>query len=425
MSGVGRGAVLLLAVLAAPAPSARAQCDRLPSCELVWADEFDGAALDLSKWEVMLGTGTTYGLPAGWGNNELQSYQAANAEVAGGLLTMTARRESAAGSEYTSARLRTRGKGEWTYGRVEMRARLPIGRGLWPAFWMLPTSAAYGAWAASGEIDIMEYLGSEPSRVLGTLHYGARWPQNVFSSNDYFLPGGASFHDDFHTFAVEWERGEIRWYVDGRHYATQTEWFSSAAPYPAPFDVDFHLLVNLAVGGNFPGAPDASTQFPQEYVIDWIRVYQSVFPQGTQSASRDVSFPEPVRMRDARAVLITTFENQALARDDPDQPRNLSCAVGALGGAPSASAVRTKGTLELQLVGEDAGVRWRGRVLRAKLDRTGAASVDSAVIAELVDEVAGTPAQLRVAFAGRGAKRVSRVTLDCLQWRDEEEAAAH
>jgi hypothetical protein len=138
---------------------------------------------------------------------------------------------------------------------------------------MLPSDSVYGTWAASGEIDIVEYVGSEPSRILGTIHYGGQWPNNVYSTSDYILPGG-TFHDDFHVFAVEWELGEIRWYVDGIHYATRNNWYSTGEPFPAPFDEDFHLLLNLAVGGNLPGPPNATTVFPQEYVIDYVRVYQ-------------------------------------------------------------------------------------------------------------------------------------------------------
>jgi beta-glucanase (GH16 family) len=268
-------AALLLAVCSGAATPLFAQCAEIPGCELVWADEFDGTELDLTRWSVQLGDGSEVGLPPGWGNNELQYYRAANATVADGFLTITARDERFAGYDYTSARIRSLGKGDWTFGRMEMRARMPIGQGIWPAFWMLPTDSPYGGWAASGEIDIVEYIGSEPDRVLGTIHYGGPWPENVYSTSDYFL-GSGTFNDGFHEFAVEWEYGEIRWYVDGLLYATRTDWYSTSAPFPAPFDTDFHLLLNLAVGGNLPGAPDASTVFPQEYVIDYVRVYQAV-----------------------------------------------------------------------------------------------------------------------------------------------------
>ena len=239
---------------------------------MVWQDEFDGSALDLSKWTPQTGDGCDIGI-CDWGNNELQWYQEANAVVGNGVLSITARQESAGGKAYTSARLRTAGKGDWRYARVEARARLPLGQGMWPAIWMLPTDEVYGVWAASGEIDIMELVGHEPSTVHGTLHYGGAWPNNRSSGSSYRLASG-TFADDFHVFAIEWEEGIIRWYVDGELYQTQRSWSTSVASYPAPFDERFHLLVNLAVGGDWPGSPDATTEFPQTLTIDWIRVYQ-------------------------------------------------------------------------------------------------------------------------------------------------------
>ncbi|MBT8058000.1 MAG: glycoside hydrolase family 16 protein, partial [Gammaproteobacteria bacterium] len=213
-----------------------------------------------------------------WGNNEQQWYTDQNATVAGGFLTITAREESVEpGFNFTSARLRTFRKGDWTYGRMEMRAKMPLGKGLWPAFWMLPTDNVYGGWAASGEIDIVEYLGDDPEEILGTIHYGGEWPNNTFSGQEYRLDSG-SFHDDFHEFAIEWEEGEIRWYVDDVLYSTKTNWTSNGGAFPAPFDKRFHLLLNMAVGGNLPGAPDANTLFPQELVVDYVRVYQEADP---------------------------------------------------------------------------------------------------------------------------------------------------
>lgn len=239
---------------------------------LVWQDEFNGTALDGSKWSAQAGDGCDQG-SCGWGNNELQWYQPANASVSGGSLVITARRESAGGKSFTSARLRTAGKGDWTYARVEVRAQLPRGRGMWPAIWMLPTDNSYGGWAASGEIDIMELVGHEPSKVHGTLHYGDVAPNNKSSGASFTLASG-TFADDFHVFALEWEAGVMRWFVDGQLYQTQTQWSTSTGGFPAPFNRRFHLLVNLAVGGNWPGSPDASTNFPQRLTVDWVRVYQ-------------------------------------------------------------------------------------------------------------------------------------------------------
>jgi beta-glucanase (GH16 family) len=247
---------------------------------LVWADEFEGTSPDPGKWEHQIGTGESEGL-TDWGNDELQYYTARpeNSRVEGGRLHITARRENFGDRHYTSARLRTREKGDWTYGRFEIRARLPKGRGMWPAVWMLPTDNEYGRWAASGEIDIMELVGHEPATVHGTLHHGGSWPDNEHSGSSYTLPSG-DFSQDFHVFALEWEPGEFRWYVDGVHYQTQTEWSTDGFPFPAPFDRRFHLLVNLAVGGRWPGDPDATTAFPQELVIDYVRVYQRTAESG-------------------------------------------------------------------------------------------------------------------------------------------------
>ncbi|MBT8144546.1 MAG: family 16 glycosylhydrolase, partial [Gammaproteobacteria bacterium] len=238
---------------------------------LVWEDQFDGTQLDLDKWEPMIGNGQAYGIP-GWGNNELQYYRSENATVADGKLTITAKAETYLGYAYTSARLRTLGMGDFRYGRFEMRAKLPPGQGLWPAFWMLPTDNAYGTWAASGEIDIMEMVGNEPNTIHGSLHYGGAAPDNQYTTASYNLPGDSG---DYHVYAVEWDVDQFRWYVDGVLYGTRSWWFSTGGAFPAPFDQPFHLLLNLAVGGNWPGSPDGSTMFPAEFVVDYVRVYQA------------------------------------------------------------------------------------------------------------------------------------------------------
>lgn len=265
-----------LAALEQSSPGVSASSARDGKWRLVWADEFDGAELDRSKWEFEVNAW-------GGGNEELQYYtdRPANAHVGGGCLHLVARRECFTGPEgtreYTSARLRTRQRGDWLYGRFEVRARLPIGQGLWPAIWMLPTDNAYGGWAASGEIDIMELVGHRPDEVLGTLHYGGAWPHNVHTGETYRLPEGeGTFADRFHDFAIEWEPGEIRWYVDGRHTQTQRVWRTEGASHPAPFDQRFHLLLNVAIGGKLPGNPDASTVFPQVMSVDHVRVYQKI-----------------------------------------------------------------------------------------------------------------------------------------------------
>ncbi len=249
---------------------------------LVWQDEFDGTALDPAKWEYMIGTGTAYGLPAGWGNNELQYYTSRpeNLVVADGILRIIARQEDFQNHDYTSARIRTRNLAEFTYGRMEGRIKLPSTTGIWPAFWMLPTNSPYGGWAASGEIDIMESTNIADT-VHGTIHFGGQWPNNTFLGGSH--AGGLNYSDDFHVYGIEWQPQSIRWYVDGiTYYIVNSNFYhSDAAPQDdnAPFDQPFHFLLNVAVGGNWPGNPDQSSQFPQEMQVDWVRVYQNVPPQ--------------------------------------------------------------------------------------------------------------------------------------------------
>ena len=260
--------LLLLVVLATHASVHAAE----PDWKLVWSDEFNAEKLDYSKWGVEVNS-------FGGGNNELQLYtdRKENVRVESGHLIIEARNDKpdivGTKRDYSSGRIRTKHRGDWKYCRVELRAKLPEGKGIWPAIWMLPTDEKYGGWASSGEIDIMELVGHEPNKVLGTLHYGDKWPNNEYSGETYKLPKG-SFSEDFHTFAMEWEEREIRWYVDNHHYQTQKKWNSKAAAFPAPFDQRFHLILNVAVGGNLPGAPDNTTKFPQQLLVDYVRVFQ-------------------------------------------------------------------------------------------------------------------------------------------------------
>jgi len=264
--------------------------------ELIWSDEFDGTSVDLDKWEFQTGDGCPLGI-CGWGNNELQWYQEANTTVENGILTITGDYDPNATRQYTSSRLRTKGKASWKYGRFEIRAKLPFGQGTWPAFWMLPEGDVYGGWAASGEIDIMEFVGSQPNKIHGTIHYGGAWPNNQNSGGEYTFSSGVPA-DDFHVYSIEWEENVMRWYVDDVLYSTKTSWNTAGHSFPAPFDQEFHLLMNFAIGGNFPGNPDATSTFPQTYEIDYIRVYQ----QATQTDIEEVpdksqgsliNFPNP------------------------------------------------------------------------------------------------------------------------------------
>ncbi len=247
-----------------------AQCPKL-----VWADEFDGTALDATKWSYQVGNGCDLG-SCGWGNNELQYYTDRNVTVSDGNLVITARKEQTGTNEYTSSRIRTMHKGDFLYGRMEARMKLPIGKGIWPAFWMMPTDEVYGAWPQSGEVDIMEYRGSDPKTNHGTIHYGGLSPENKNSSGYYQLPNG-QLNDGFHVYAIEWEPNQIRWYIDGTLYSVKTAQ-DIAAPYKWPFDQKFHLILNVAVGGNYDGSPDASTVFPQSLLVDYVRVYDTAAP---------------------------------------------------------------------------------------------------------------------------------------------------
>ena len=243
-----------------------------PEWKLVWKDEFDGPALDYSKWEIEVNA-------FGGGNNELQIYtdRKENVRVENGHLLLEARRDNhdivGTVREFSSGRIRSKHRGDWKYGKFETRARLPAGQGVWSAIWMLPTDQKYGTWASSGEIDIMEFKGQEPDVVWGTLHYGSQWPGNKHTGDTYKLDKG-NFTDDFHIFTLEWEEGAMRWYVDGKLTQTQTQWESNGGKFPAPFDQEFHILLNLAIGGGFLGNPDGTTKFPREMLVDYVRVYQ-------------------------------------------------------------------------------------------------------------------------------------------------------
>jgi beta-glucanase (GH16 family) len=240
---------------------------------LVWSDEFDAPRLDPKKWYFETGDGSQYGIP-GWGNNELQWYLPDSAALSNGTLVITARRESSNGKSYTSARINTRDRFAFKYGRIESRIKLPRGQGLWPAFWLLPQNNVYGGWAASGEIDIVETrnLGSTGGNsIYGVIHYGGQYPNNVSSGESYAV--SSDITADFHTYALEWDEAEIRWYVNDILFAVRNTWFTSAASFPAPFDQRFYILLNLAVGGNFPGAPTTSTVFPATMQVDYVRVY--------------------------------------------------------------------------------------------------------------------------------------------------------
>ncbi|MEW6126046.1 MAG: glycoside hydrolase family 16 protein [Acidobacteriota bacterium] len=261
------GGLLLICALAS---SSTAQ-----NWTLTWADEFDGetgTAPNSAKWGYDIGGN-------GWGNNELQYYtnRLANAYLDGqGNLVIKTLKERYTGAdgvtrEYTSARLLTKGKFEQRYGKFEARIKVPYGQGIWPAFWMLGNDLDANGWPRCGEIDIMENIGKEPSINHGSLHGPGYSGANPLTGI-YTLAGGQKFSDDFHTFAVEWFPTTIRFYVDGNLYHTKTA-NDVAAGNRWVFDHPFFMILNIAIGGNFPGNPDDTTVFPQSMTVDYVRVY--------------------------------------------------------------------------------------------------------------------------------------------------------
>jgi beta-glucanase (GH16 family) len=271
---LGGLALVLGLLMTAAGPAATAQ----QTWTLVWSDEFNGTAgtaVDATKW--VFDTGGS-----GWGNNELQYYTSStkNASMDGaGNLVITAIKEQLGPKyrcpngkcQYTSARIKTQGKFTRAYGRFEARIKIPYGQGIWPAFWMLGENITSAGWPTCGEIDVMENIGREPSIVHGTIH-GPGYSGAAGIGAAHTLASGA-FSDAFHVFAVEWSPNVIKWYVDGTLYQTRTP---SDLPAGSPwvFDHPFFIILNVAVGGYWPGNPDATTVFPQKMYVDYVRVYQ-------------------------------------------------------------------------------------------------------------------------------------------------------
>jgi len=254
----------------APSPTPAPQPPPGP-WQLTWSDEFDGAdgsAPDPGKWTYDIGGG-------GWGNDELETYtdRRDNSFLKDGKLVIRARAENYRGPDgidrpYTSARLKTQGLFSQTHGKFEARMRLPRGQGVWPAFWLLGDDISGVGWPECGEIDIMENIGREPSIIHGTMHgpgYSGGGGPTAASS----VPG--AFADDFHVFGIEWEEQRIRWYMDGTLYETRTPADVTGSRWV--FEHPFFIILNLAIGGNWPGSPDQTTSFPQDLVIDWVHVY--------------------------------------------------------------------------------------------------------------------------------------------------------
>ena len=239
--------------------------------QLVWADEFNGTSLDLSKWTQITGSDGSTAPDA-----ELQYYTSStnNTKVENGLLKIIALNDGFGGRAYTSGRMQSKNMGDWLYGKFEARIKVPVAQGMWPAFWMLPTDNTYGVWPQSGEVDIMETVGKEATRNSASVHTsntGIGSPKT--NTTKYTLPTG-TFADEFHVFSMEWSPNLMTFYVDGNLYATETN--STISPFPWVFDKRFYVLLNVAVGGLWAGAPDATTTWPQTMSVDYVRVYQKI-----------------------------------------------------------------------------------------------------------------------------------------------------
>jgi beta-glucanase (GH16 family) len=248
-----------------PVPSPTAEWDR-PGWEILWQDEFEGEELNLKNWTFDLGGN-------GWGNQELQAYtnRPENVRVENGMLVIEAREEPEfiGGRNYSSARIKTQGMHAWRYGRIEARLKLPYGQGIWPAFWMLGEDLDRKGWPAAGEIDIMEFIGREPDHIYATVHAPGYSGGNGRGSS--MTVSADTLKNDFHIYAIEWEKDEIRWYFDDQEYFRLTP---ADVPGEWIFDHPFFIILNLAVGGTWPGYPDDTTEFPQFLYVDYVRVYQ-------------------------------------------------------------------------------------------------------------------------------------------------------
>lgn len=248
-------------------------CQNRHAQKLVWSDEFDNAGTpDTTKWSYDMGDGCPN--VCGWGNNEAQHYtnDTKNARVENGRLIIEARKDSLGGKAYTSARMVTKLKGDWLYGRIEVRAKLPRGRGTWPAIWMLSTDWKYGGWPASGEIDIMEHVGLDAGVIHGTIH--TETYNHIIQTQKEGKVTIADAQGEFHVYALNWTANKIEFIVDEKIYYTVNKGANDTFK-EWPFDQRFHLILNVAVGGNWGGMKGIDESiWPQKMEVDWVRVYQ-------------------------------------------------------------------------------------------------------------------------------------------------------
>lgn len=327
---------------------------------LLWSDDFSGKTLDTGKWNYELHE-------PGWVNNELQRYTDSSKNVYvkdGNLVIQPIKTVDKSGAvSYTSGRVTTQKKADFKYGKVEVRAKLPKGQGIWPAIWMMPTDdSLYGGWPKCGEIDIMELLGNNPSKVYQTLHYGKN-STDIQSQGTKTLASG-DFSSDYHIFSVEWEPSTISFYVDGELTKTINRWYTGTdgvgiITYPAPFDQDFYVILNVAVGGNWPGNPDASTDFAKaKMLVDYVKVYQK------DSYDENVTMPEnavTLRDPDAEGNYINNgdFSEKEALNDTTNwflQTMNGGEATAAIADQTLTVTSQKEGTVEYSIQAMQAGI---------------------------------------------------------------------
>jgi beta-glucanase (GH16 family) len=338
--------ISILVLLSATSASAGAQ-----TYTLRWADEFDGPAgnvPDQAKWNYDIGGN-------GWGNNELETYtrRSDNAFLDGdGHLIIKVIKETLTGPDgikrdYTSSRLLTKGKFTQRYGRLEARIKLPFGQGIWPAFWMLGADVDQVGWPACGEIDIMENVGREPAVNHGSLH-GPGYSGSSPLTGIYTLPAGQKFADDFHTFAIEWEPAAVRFYVDDNLYQTRTPADASGKRWV--FDHPFFVILNVAVGGSFPGNPDNTATFPQTMTVDFVRVYADnrFSPKISNVAAQKKNLIVNGDNFDSESVILMNGDVQKTLRDD--------AASGVLVGKKLAKRIESGQTVKIQAQNGDGEI---------------------------------------------------------------------
>jgi beta-glucanase (GH16 family) len=287
---------------------------------LIWNDEFNGTSLNTDIWDYNTGYYLSDDPNSwGWGNNELEYYTNSvnNVYLANGSLNITAYAEPQAFpqdptryAQYSSGKINTKESFSFQYGRIDICAKLPEGNGIWPALWMLPVEDSYGAWAASGEIDIMEAKGRLPGITSGAVHFGGQWPVNRYISGEYVFPNGQTFDSEYHVYTVVWEEDNFKWYVDGICFlkVTREQWYSIGAPgnANAPFDQPFYIIMNLAIGGHFDGGltPDAE-DIPATMQVDYVRVYEEGEDPGTVAVTGITLNLSEVDLLQGETVLLT------------------------------------------------------------------------------------------------------------------------